>query len=133
MVISTHLPPPVMIESTAFLGVGHPHVVLELRHVLLGRPFLRERPRQHELGLEHRAGCLNHPVKRCRHPLDHRMLHPPLDVLDGLPGVALVPVAIELLGHDPELDDEIVGEVLRLDLAALLPPQAEQGALVVRP
>ena len=37
-------------------GVHHPHVVLELCHVLLGRPFLRERPRQHELGLEDRPG-----------------------------------------------------------------------------
>ena len=33
----------------------HPHIVLQLRHVLLGRCFLRERPRQHELGLEDRA------------------------------------------------------------------------------
>ena len=46
----------------------HPHVVLELRHVLLGRRLFREGPRQHELGLEHRACRLNHPVERCRHP-----------------------------------------------------------------
>ena len=59
------------------------------------------------------------------------MLHPPLDVLDGLPGVALVPVPIEVLGHDPELDDEVAGEVLRFGLAPLLPPQAEQGTFVV--
>ena len=63
MVISTHLPPPVMIESTAVLGIGDPHVVLQLRHVLLGRRFLRERPGQHELGLEHRPGALDHPVQ----------------------------------------------------------------------
>ena len=31
----------------------------------------------------------------------------------------------------PELDDEVAGEVLRLDLAALFPPEAEQGAFVV--
>ena len=33
----------------------HPHVVLQLRHVLLGGRFLRERPRQHEFGFENRA------------------------------------------------------------------------------
>ena len=130
MVISTHLPPPVMIESAASLGVGHPHVVLKLRHVFLGRALLRERPRQHELGLEHRTGWFDHPVKRCRHPLDHGMLHPPLDVLDGVAGVSLVPVPIEVLGHGPELDDEVAGEVLRVDLPPLFPPKADQGIFV---
>ena len=38
---------------------------------------------------------------------------------------------IERLGHDPELDDEIGGQVLGLDLAALFPPEAEQGGFVV--
>ena len=38
---------------------------------------------------------------------------------------------IERLGHDPELDDEVGGQVLGLDLAALFPPEAEQGGLVV--
>jgi hypothetical protein len=33
---------------------------------------------------------------------------------NGLPGVAFVPVSIEVLGHEPELDDEVGGEVLRL-------------------
>jgi hypothetical protein len=58
------------------------------------------------------------------------MLHPPLDVLDGMTSVPLVPVPIEVLGHDPKLDDEIVREVLWFGLAAFLPPQAEQGAFV---
>ena len=31
----------------------------------------------------------------------------------------------------PELDDQVAGQVLRLDLAALLPPQPQQGRLVV--
>jgi hypothetical protein len=44
-----------MIDSAAIFGVRHPHVVLELGHVLLGRELLRERPRQHELGLVDRA------------------------------------------------------------------------------
>ena len=38
---------------------------------------------------------------------------------------------IERLGHDPELNDQVCGQVLGLDLAALFPPEAEQGGLVV--
>src|SRR5262245_33361260 len=37
---------------------------------------------------------------------------------------------IEGLGHHAKLDDEIVGEVLRLGLAAFLVPQPQQGSLV---
>jgi hypothetical protein len=49
--------------------------------------------------------------------------HPPA-------GVALVPGAIEVLGGAPELHDEVAGKVLRLRLAALLPPELDQGCLV---
>ena len=56
-----------------------------------------------------------------------------LDVFEDLAGIALVPVPIERFGHEAKLDDEVAGEVLRLDLAAFLPPEAEQGGLVARP
>jgi hypothetical protein len=46
-----------------------------------------------------------------------------LDPGEGLAGVAFVPVPIEVLGGEAELDDEIAGEVFRLDLASFLPPQ----------
>ena len=36
--ISTHLPPPVMIDSTALRGRDDPHIVLKLRHVFLRPP-----------------------------------------------------------------------------------------------
>jgi DNA-binding XRE family transcriptional regulator len=39
-----------------------------------------------------------------------------LDAFDGPPGVALVPEPIEVLGHQAELDDEVVGQVFRLGL-----------------
>jgi hypothetical protein len=42
-----------------------------------------------------------------------------LDAFDRLPGIALVPGAVELLGRGPELDDEVAGEICRLDLASL--------------
>jgi len=54
--------------------------------------------------------------------VDHRMLYPPLHVLDGLAGASLIPAPIEVLGDLPELDDKIVGEIFRFDLAAFFPP-----------
>src|SRR6516162_2694101 len=85
MAISTHLPPPVIIESIA-----------------AGR----------------------------RHPADHRVLDPPLHLRNDVPGIALEPMPVEGLGHQANLDDEIVGEILRLGLAAFLTPQAQQGSLI---
>jgi hypothetical protein len=40
-----------------------------------------------------------------------------LNVGDDLPGIGFVPAPVQLLGYDPELDDEIAGKVLRPDLA----------------
>ena len=111
-------------------GVGHPHVVLQLGHVLLGRRFFGERPGQHELGLEHRVGVLDHAVEGCGHPAIDRVLNPALDVGDDPPRVALVPGPVERLGGDAELDDEIVAQILRLGLAALFLPQPDQRRLV---
>ena len=58
------------------------------------------------------------------------MLDPALDVHDLAAAVALVPMAVERLGGGAELHDQIAGEVLRLDLAALFPPEPDQGGLV---
>jgi hypothetical protein len=44
---------------------------------------------------------------------------------------ALVPGAVEVLGHHDELDDEVCREVLRPDLAPLLLPQPDQALLVL--
>jgi hypothetical protein len=60
----------------------------------------------------------------------HRMLDPSLHVGDDPAGVALVPSPVQRLGGDAELDDEIVGQILRLGLAALFLPQADQRRLV---
>ena len=113
-------------------GGGDPHIVLQLGHVFLGRTFLRERPWQHELGLEDGTGCLDHPVEGSRHPPLHRMQHLALHLGDHLASVALIPVPVEALGHGAELDDQIVREVLGLDLTALFAPKPEQGGLIVR-
>ena len=112
-------------------GVRHPHVVLQLGHMLLGRRLLGKRPRQHEFGLEHRPAAGHHAVQRRPHPPQHRVPEPMLDAFDGLPGIALVPEPVEVLGHEPQLDDQVAGEVLWLGLAPLLAPEPGEGGLVV--
>ena len=99
--------------------------------MLLGRGFFRKRPRQHEFGLEHRPAAGDDAVEGRPHPPEHRMPQPMLDAFDRLPGVALVPMPVEGFSHEPELDDEVAGQVLRLGLAPFLPPQADQGGFIV--
>ena len=89
--------------------MGDPHVVLELGHVLFGGGLLGERPRQHELGLEHGLGPLHDAVEGCRHPRNGRVLDAALDVGDAPAGIALVPGTIELLRCGPELHNEVAG------------------------
>ncbi len=76
--------------------------MLQLGHVLFGGGFLRERPGQHEFGLEHRARTLHNAVQRRRHPPLHRVENLPLHLCDDLAGIALVPVPIEMLGYNAE-------------------------------
>ena len=54
-----------------------------------------------------------------------------LHVRNDLPGIGLVPAAVQLLGNGAELDNEVAGEILRLGLAAFLAPKPEQRRLVV--
>ena len=123
--ISSDLPPPVIIERTDNLALTDPHIVLQLQRVFFGRPLLRERPRQHEFGFEHRPSGFDHAVEGRGHLAHDRMLHPALDPGEDLTGIAFKPVSVEGFGDHPELDDKIAGEVLGLDLAALFPPQAD--------
>src|SRR5262245_35859485 len=53
-------------------GVGHPHIVLDLSHVLLRRRFLRKPPRQHEFGFKHGAAALDDAIQRRCHPAEYR-------------------------------------------------------------
>ena len=53
-----------------------------------------------------------------------------LDIRHHLAGVGLIPMPIEGLGHDPELDNEVPRQVLRLGLAPFLPPEPEEGGFV---
>src|SRR5262249_60663746 len=86
--------------------------------------------RHHQLGLETRPAARDKAIKGRSHPPERRMAEAMLYAFDGLPGIALVPVSVEGFGDEAELDDEIARLVLRLDLAAFLPPEAEEGRLV---
>jgi hypothetical protein len=54
-----------------------------------------------------------------------------LHVLDGMTGVSLIPASVELLGDGAQLHDQVVGEIFRLKLAALLPPQPNEIGFVI--
>ena len=45
--------------------------------------------------------------------------------------VGLIPASIEVFGHHPELDDEIAGQILGLDLTPLFAPEPNERILVI--
>jgi hypothetical protein len=55
----------------------------------------------------------------------------PLRVGDNLAGVLFVPVPVQVLRYGAELDQEVAGQVFRLNLTTLFFPKPEQGGLVV--
>ena len=77
------------------------------------------------------SAALHTAIEGRAHPAQHGMADWPLHVGDDLPGIGLIPAPIEILGHRPELDNEVAGEILRLDLAAFLPPEPQQGGFIV--
>ena len=54
----------------------------------------------------------------------------PLHLDDHLPGVVFVPVPVQRLGHRAELDQEVAGQVFRLDLAPFFFPEADERHLI---
>jgi hypothetical protein len=105
--------------------------MLQLRHVLLSRGLFRKRPRQHEFGLEHGLSALDPTIQGGCHPAQDRMPDSPLDIDKYLPGIGLIPAPIEVLGHNPKLDQEIAGQVRRFDLAPLFPPEPHERTLII--
>ena len=54
-----------------------------------------------------------------------------LDVLDGLTSAALVPNSVEFFRDGTELNDEVVGEILSIDLAALFAPKTDEVFFII--
>src|SRR5437763_13922583 len=99
--------------------------------MLLGRALFGERPGQHELRLEYGSGFCDHAVESRTHPAENRMPNPALDVPQRLPRIALEPLPIEGFGGDPQLNDEIAGQVFWFDFAPLFPPEPDQRGLIL--
>jgi hypothetical protein len=59
------------------------------------------------------------------------MHKPMLDAFDRLPGVARVPGPVEVFGDPAKLHDEIAGQVLWLDFASFLAPEADESGFVI--
>src|SRR6266478_7764270 len=113
MVISTHLPPPVMIDSTAVLEAVTHILCCSCGMCFSAAPSSENDQGSMEFGLENRARTLHNAVQRRRHPPLHRVENPPLDLCDGLSGVTLIPAAVEILGDGAELDNKVTRQVLR--------------------
>ena len=60
-----------------------------------------------------------------------RVVNSSLHVLDGTAAVMFIPAAIEVLGYGPELDNQIVREILGINLPPLLAPKANQSNIVL--
>ena len=54
-----------------------------------------------------------------------------LNVRKHMTGIGLIPAPIEVLGGEPQLDNEVARQVLWFDLATLFLPKAQQGTLVL--
>src|SRR5947209_1675227 len=130
MATSTHLPPPVMIESTELLRwVTH---ILCCTCAMYFSAAASSENDQGSINLASNTASVSStmPSRVAAIRGNGRMPDPALHVADLPAGVALVPRAVELLGCSPELHDEVAGEVLRLGLASFFSPQTDQGRLI---
>jgi len=129
ILISTHCPPPVMIESTAVLDA--------VTHILCcscGMCFSAAPSSENDQGSMNLASntapvASTMPSSVAAIQL-HRVVNLPLHLGDDVAGVALIPMPVERLGHRAELDNKVARQILRLYFAALLPPETNQGHLI---
>src|SRR6266702_1314457 len=117
IVISTHLPPPVMIDRTA-LRKWVTHMLCWTWAMYFSAAASSEND-QGSMNLDSNTASVPSTMPS-RVAAIHGMADAMLDVGDAPAAVALVPGAVELLGGGPELYDEVAGQVLRVGLAAFL-------------
>jgi hypothetical protein len=90
-VISTHLPPPVMIESTADLEFEAHIMCCNGAMCLSAAPSSENVKGSMYFGFKHCAAGINQPFQGRRHSFDDGMLYLTLHIIDGVAGVSLVP------------------------------------------
>src|ERR1700684_709304 len=98
MVISTHLPPPVMIDSTAIRdAVTH---ILCCSCAMCFSAAASSENVQGSMNFASNTAPVpsTMPSSVAAHTRFHRMKTPPLDRADDLAGIALIPVPVEFLG-----------------------------------
>src|SRR5205823_1476092 len=84
----------------------------------------------HEFRFKYRSGFLDQAIQSGSHP-DHRGVEfAGLALTDPEAGHALEPEAIEALGDEPKLNDQVAGQVRRPGVAPLFPPSLDQRRLV---
>ena len=129
IVISTHLPPPVMIDSTE-LRRWVTHMLCWSWAMYFSAAASSEND-QGSMNLASNTASVpsTMPSRVAAIQGMAECLTPALDVGDAPPGVALVPGAVEVLGRGPELHDEVAGQVLRLGLAPLSRATGGSGQL----
>ena len=107
----------------------HPHIVLNLRHMLFRGGLLGDLRGQHEFRFEHRSEA-GRPIPSsvaAIHLLGpHDEDQPLITFVMALPSVTFVPAPVEVLGHGARLNDQVVREVYRLDLATGAVPAGSQ-------
>ena len=100
--------------------------MLKLRHVLLDCRLRGKRPGQYEFGLEYGLATLDPAIQCGHHPAQDRVPDSPLNIDQDLPAIGLIPAPIEVLGHDPQLDDKIAGQIRWFGLTTFFAPQPQQ-------
>src|SRR5690242_5510748 len=102
MFISTHLPPPVMIERTASVALVT-HILCCTWAMCFSAAASSEND-QGSMNLASNTAPVPSTIPS-RVAAIHRMTNPALDVLDGLAGSPLEPMPIDRLGSCPQLND----------------------------
>jgi hypothetical protein len=99
--------------------------VLELRHVLFSGASSEKAQGSMNLASNTASVLSTTPSRVAAIQNRTGWPHPALYVLEHFAGVRLEPAPVQGLSRDAELDNEILGQVHRLDLAALLLPKAK--------
>ena len=131
IVISTHFPPPVMIDSTADRS-GSPTCCAGAGPCTFRPPTSSEND-QGSMNLDSNTASVPSTIPSRVATIQGmaECLTRRWTLVMRWPVLRSYQVAVELLGCDPELHDQVAGQVLRLGLPALLAPKPNQGGFIV--